>query len=138
VVSAARAANTSGYPTWNALQQAVQRGTGGPEITALNDAITNYRNALIQVAQRGGATSEGAQARADQYINPRMSIPQIIAAIQSGKAEAEVAQGAAKKVTRGFANSFGGKQPDTDAGSQTAEAPTGTAPDPNDPLGWRR
>lgn len=125
VVSAAKSANLSKYPTWNALQQAITNRTGGPEVVALNDAITNYRNALIQVAQRGGATSEGAQARADQYLNGKMSLPQILAAIQSGKAEAEVAQKAVGTVKQNIVGGIGG----------SSDKPSGGTASPDDPLG---
>lgn len=110
VISAAKKMNLSQYPTLNALEQAYKNKTGGPEVTALYDAITNYRNALIQVAQRGGATSEGAQARADKYLNPTMSMQQILAAVNSGQLEAKVAQEAVKSVKKGITDSFGSGQ----------------------------
>lgn len=134
VVEAAKAGNFSKYPTLSALQQAVTRGTGDAKATALNDAITNYRNALIQVAQRGGATSEGAQARADQYINPRMSLAQILAAVRSGKAEAEIAQGAVRTVTGKIADSVG--QP-TGGGSMKADAKNVAALRQGDPEAYK-
>lgn len=122
VIAAAKAVDSSKYPTLASLQQAIARGSGDPKVVALNDAITNYRNGLIQVAQRGGATSEGAQSRADKYLSPTMSLPQVIAAIQSGAAEADVAQSAVGTVKGNIANSFGGK-PAPAAGGSTSAAP---------------
>ena len=126
VLAAAQNLGSTEYSTWNAIRNAIiARKPGSEKLVALNDAITNYRNALIQVAQRGGATSEGAQARADKYINENMSIPSIISAVKSGKIEAEIAQGAVKGVKEDIVRSAGGAAPGETPSAKTAEVPKG-------------
>lgn len=127
VIASAKNLGSTEYSTWNAIRNAIKsRSPGSEKFVALSDAITNYRNALIQVAQRGGMSSEGAQTRADKYVNENMSIPAILAAINSGKAEAEIAQGAVKEVKGDIVKSSGG-------GGQTKDTPSATTED--DPLG---
>lgn len=95
VLSASDKVKRTQYPTWNALQIAADRGTGGEDVITLVSKVTALKNAYAQIIGRG-QSSVTALKKADAIIDAAWSKGQIKVGIKALQDEAAAAQGAAK------------------------------------------
>lgn len=86
------------FPTINAMQQAIQKGTGGEDVIRLTDALNAYKMAYTQILTRGGMPTDDARRRSDEVINQAWSNGQIKAAIDQLNQEMVGARSAVPEV----------------------------------------
>lgn len=88
------------YPTLNSIEMAVKRGTGDPNVVALNSYIQSAKNAYVLIMTRSGRSTDSARSRSDELLNLSMPTGQIDAALQAMATEAAVAQSGAARATQ--------------------------------------
>lgn len=88
------------FPTINAVELAVRRGTGDPDVVQLNGYIQTLRNAYAQVMTRGGRMTDAARGYAREMIDGTLSTDQIGAALDAISNEAAVAQSSAARASQ--------------------------------------
>lgn len=82
------------FPTLNAMQNAVDKGTGGEDIVRFIDSVNAFKNAYAQVVTRGGQSTDDARKRADEVISAAWSKGQVNAGIDQLMKEIDIAKGA--------------------------------------------
>lgn len=132
VLQTSAAIPRSQFPTFNSMQQAIEKGAGSPEIVRFIDAINAYKNAYAQVVSRGGASSVDARLRSDEVINKAWSQGQIQAAIDQLGLEAKQAISATHETLSDITGQIG-TVPGASGGSSGSLAPAATGG--ND--GWK-
>lgn len=83
------------FPTINAVELAVQRGEGDPNVVALNSYIQSARNAYTQIMARGGRLTDTQRTYAKELIDGSLAPAQLSAALKALTTEAGVVKGAA-------------------------------------------
>ena len=84
----------SQFPTVNAVEQAVLRGTGDADIVQLNSYIQSMKNAYQLISSRGGRMTDKQREQGDALIKGTMPLNQLAAAAQAMVTEAGVVKGA--------------------------------------------
>ncbi len=125
VKTAAKAVDMGKFKSLNELGLYVDSHVNDAKVITLNNAIQAYKQELIQVMQRGGATTEGANERADNVISAAFGKDGINASIEQGKREVA----SMKKAGKEALSEIGGSQGTTPGTTQGG----GNA----DPLGIR-
>lgn len=85
------------FPDINAIQLAVERGTGNADVIQLNGYIQTLRNAYGLVMTRGGRMTDQTRKFAKEMIDGTLATGQIDAALQAIQNEAAVAQSSAAR-----------------------------------------
>lgn len=73
------------FPDLNAVQNAYQRKTGGPEVVKAFLAVQEFKTAFTNLMVRNGVPTDNARARADELVNMNMSLDQVVAVSQQAK-----------------------------------------------------
>lgn len=108
------------YPTLNALELAVSKGTGGEDVIRLTDALNAYKTAYTQILTRGGLPTDDARRRSDEVIDKAWSNGQIRAAVDQLGQEMDAASSAVPTVRDKLYRSLTGK--DRPGGSEATGA----------------
>jgi hypothetical protein len=115
--------NFTEYPTINAIELAIEKGTGSEDAVTLSSYVQTLRNAYVQVMARGGRMSDTQRDYAAKLVNGTMPTNQLSAAAAAILTEGGIVQ---RATGRAMSNITG--RPNTQA------APAGGN---NDPLGIR-
>lgn len=97
LLAASKAVDRTQFPTFNALQIAAERGTGGEAVVRLVSQVNAVKNAYAQIAARGGQSTDDARHRADEVMNAAWSNGQIEAGAKQLMIEADSALSAAEE-----------------------------------------
>lgn len=112
------------YPTINALELAVSKGTGGENVVRLVDALNAYKTAYAQILTRGGVPTDDARRRSDEVIDGAWSKGQIRAAVDQLGKEMVGAESAVPDVRNNLYRTVTGK----DRPAQGASKPDSASP----------
>lgn len=118
VIAASDAINRSQYPTWNAVQLAWSKGTGGEPVIRLIDAMNAYKMAYTQILTRGGMPTDDARRRSDEIIDKSWSNGQIRTALDQLDQEMRAAQSAVPAVRDNLYFALTGKHRNTEPQQQ--------------------
>ena len=94
IMQLSRKMDLTQYPTINAVELAIARGTGDADAVQLNSYIQTIRNAYQQISARGGRLTDQQRRYAEGLINGSMPTNQLAAAAQAMVTEAGVVKGA--------------------------------------------
>lgn len=92
--------NLSDYPSLNAIQNAVSKGTGDVNIVKLNTALNSLINSYARAINPRGAATVSDKNHAREIINSAMSKGQLGGALEVMQQEMEAALGAATTATK--------------------------------------
>jgi hypothetical protein len=110
------------YPTFNSLELAVAKGTGGEDVIRLVDSINAYKTAYAQVLSRGGVPTDDARRRSDEVLDKAWSAGQIRATIDQLGKEMTAAESAVPAVRNNLYRSVTGKDRPAQADSKPDSA----------------
>lgn len=123
--------NLTNYPSINAVQNAVSRGTGGIEVVKLNTAINSLINAYARAINPRGQPTVSDKNHAREVINAAMSKGQLAGALEVMEAEMRAALEAATAAGARRGKAGGEKAPAPERGAP----PSGATPATN-AKGW--
>lgn len=104
------------YPTINAIDLAIQKGTGDEAAVQLNSYVQTVRNAYVQVMARGGRMSDTQRKYAAEIISGNLAPNQLAAALQAIQNEASIVQSATGKAMKNITGGGGAAAPGDDSG----------------------
>lgn len=113
------------FPSINAMQLAIQRGTGGENVIRLTDALNAYKMAYTQILTRGGMPTDDSRRRSDEVINQAWSNGQIHAAIDQLNKEMTAARSAVPEVRDNLYFALTGKKRTSEVLPTTLPATSG-------------
>jgi hypothetical protein len=116
------------YPSINAVENAVSKGTGGTEIVRLNTALNSLVNTYARAINPKGVPTVEDKKEARIVINNAMSHGQILAVldVMDQEMEASLASPAAARKILNRVKTLGGKEKGKP--KESAEVPRGAAP----------
>jgi hypothetical protein len=123
VLAASDKIDRSKFPTFNAMQLAVEKGTGGEDVIRLIDAMNAYKMAYTQILTRGGMPTDDARKRSDEIIDKAWSNGQIRVAIDQLSKEMAAAQSAVPAVRDNLYKALTGKTRNTEPQQPPSGAP---------------
>ena len=88
--------NATDFPSLNALKNAIDKGTGGPDIVALNTSLNSLVNSYARAINPKGVATVSDKNHARDLIDSAMSNGQLDAALNVMQMEMEAALGAAR------------------------------------------
>jgi len=88
--------NATNFPSLNALKNAIDKGTGGPDIVALNTSLNSLVNSYARAINPKGVATVSDKNHARDLIDSAMSNGQLEAALNVMQLEMEAALGAAR------------------------------------------
>lgn len=88
--------NATDFPSLNAIKNAIDKGTGGPDIVALNTSLNSLINSYARAINPKGVATVSDKNHARDLINSAMSEGQLDAALNVMQLEMETALGAAR------------------------------------------
>ena len=88
--------NATNFPSLNALKNAIDKGTGGPDIVALNTSLNSLVNSYARAINPKGVATVSDKNHARDLIDSAMSDGQLDAALDVMQMEMEAALGAAR------------------------------------------
>lgn len=88
--------NATDFPSLNALKNAIDKGTGGPDIVALNTSLNSLVNSYARAINPKGVATVSDKNHARDLIDSAMSNGQLEAALNVMQLEMEAALGAAR------------------------------------------
>ena len=84
------------FPSLNSIKNAIDKGTGGPDIVALNTSLNSLINSYARAINPKGVATVSDKNHARDLINSAMSKGQLEAALNVMQLEMEAALGAAR------------------------------------------
>ena len=109
ILQLSRRLDLTQYPTINAVELAIARGTGNEDAVQLNSYIQTIRNAYQQISARGGRLTDQQRTYAAQLIKGTMPTNQLAAAAEAMVTEAGVVKGATSGAVQDLTTGLGQK-----------------------------
>lgn len=114
------------YPTLNAIQNAVDKGTGGEDIVKLNASINSLVNSYARAINPKGVATVEAKKHARELLNSAFTNGQILATTAVMNQEIDLALAAPMKAQKSLTQGRGGTGVDSNSSNSTTKATSNT------------